>query len=73
MSEPYTEIEVQSCDLDFFLRDQNSDHAWIKRGSWKLLNVETVSGDGGWGTRKVAWLTRTVTKTPATVEVVEDA
>lgn len=64
------EIEVQSCDLDFFLREQNSDHAWIKPGKWRLLNVETIADSGsGHDPRKIAWLIRTINRIPETIEV----
>jgi hypothetical protein len=62
-------IEIQSCSLKFFLDDQNSDHAWIKGGGWKLLNVETVTS--GYEPREIVWLTREVEIVPVTVRIIE--
>jgi hypothetical protein len=66
---PERKIEIQSCSLKFFLDEQNSDHAWIKGGRWKLLNVETVTS--GYETREIVWLTREVEIVPVTVRIIE--
>lgn len=70
---PLAEIrtEIQSCDLKFYLKEQNSDNAWIKGGGWTLLNVETLGYSGLHKDEEVhrVWLTRQVKVTPEVREV----
>lgn len=65
-------MEIQACDLKFFLDNQNSDHAWIKGGGWKLLNVETIEEKSYVTSRQIVWLTRTVEIEPQSIKVISD-